>query len=30
LAEQARDAYREAGSDALDEVERWLEAHAGR
>jgi eukaryotic-like serine/threonine-protein kinase len=27
LAEQARDAYREAGSDALDEVERWLEAH---
>jgi eukaryotic-like serine/threonine-protein kinase len=30
LAEQARDAYREAGSDALDDVERWLEAHGGR
>jgi eukaryotic-like serine/threonine-protein kinase len=31
LAEQARDAYREAGkSDALDEVERWLEAHSRR
>jgi hypothetical protein len=30
LAEQARDAYREAGNDAVDEMERWLEAHGGR
>jgi eukaryotic-like serine/threonine-protein kinase len=30
LAEQALDAYREAGSDAVVEVERWREAHAGR
>jgi eukaryotic-like serine/threonine-protein kinase len=30
LAKQARDAYREAGSDALDEVARWLEAHGER
>jgi eukaryotic-like serine/threonine-protein kinase len=27
LAEQARDAYRDAGSDVADEVERWLAAH---
>jgi eukaryotic-like serine/threonine-protein kinase len=31
LAEQARDAYREAGSDdALNEIERWLDAHRRR
>jgi eukaryotic-like serine/threonine-protein kinase len=30
LAEQARDAYRDAGSDALDDVERWLEAQDER